>query len=169
MFRRLVQLAAVAAVAALPFAMAGGASASASHPAAPAVAPPCAAGFSPITNQAGGAIAGTGVNNPVNLQSTGNCFHAENPVTVSGGTAYEYVNGDNHCLWVNANTLEVGANDCISGHVNEEIVGELFISGQGWALQSVANGNFLQPNVCGSIGTKVTTQASIGSCPRWTV
>ena len=130
--------------------------------------PPCAAGFSPITNQAGGAVAGTGVNNPVNLQSTGNCFKAENPTSTPDGTGYEYVNGDGHCLWVNANTLEVGANDCANGHPNEVIVGTSH-TGAGWTLLSEANMELLQPNVCGSIGTKVTTQIDLGPCARWTV
>jgi hypothetical protein len=137
--------------------------------AAPAVAPPCAAGYSPITNQAGGAIIGQGVNNPVELNQPGNCWHAENPFTFMGLTGYEYVNGSNHCLWVNGTTLEVGANDCVAGHVNEGIIGAQYIAGQGWGLLSEATQNWLQPVNCGLPNTFVTSQANVGACPRFQV
>ena len=135
-----------------------------------AAPPPCAAGYAPITNQAGFAIAGNGVNQPVTIGATGNCFKPMDPNNFGQGTSYCYQNGAGNGLWVNGSTIEVGGACQASGHPNQQFLGESFIAGEGWGLASIgADYNFMQPVVCGEGGSQVHTPASVGSCPRWTV
>ena len=90
-------------------------------------------------------IAGNGVNKAVTLaDSLGNCFTLHYPYTVkySDGdtyTAYEYQNGDGHCLWDNGGTIEVGA-ACQAAHPREEFYGIKFTTGDGWTFGDVAEG-----------------------------
>ena len=72
-------------------------------------------------------IQGNGVNSPVSITASGNCFNLYNQFTTPCGgtkvcTGYEYQNGDGHCLWDNGGTIELGA-ACKAGHPNEEFYG----------------------------------------------
>jgi|HubBroStandDraft_1064217.scaffolds.fasta_scaffold19707_3 hypothetical protein len=79
--------------------------------------------------ETGSFIAGNGVNEPVSLKSTGNCFTLMFPFTDPyGKTAYEYQNGDGHCLWDNGGTVEVGA-ACQNDHPREQFYGFDYQSG----------------------------------------
>lgn len=161
-----------AAIAVLPaaalaaFALAVPASAATTHTAALAAAPPCAAGYAPITNwNTGASIEGNGVNHPVFLASTGNCFKPLNKFTYSSETGYEYQNGDGHCLWVNGITVELGG-ACVAGHVNEEIYSDAYIPGEGWTLANVGTASgLIRPSPC-SNGSEVQVLNS-SSCGAW--
>ena len=117
-------------------------------------------------------IAGNGVNEPVTLaDSLGNCFTLHYPYTVkySDGdtyTAYEYQNGDGHCLWDNNGTLDVGG-ACVSGHPNEEFYGVHYYSGLGWSVGNVTAGEgyFINASYCDS-GANVVI-ADNASCGLW--
>lgn len=135
-----------------------------------AAPPPCAAGYAPITNQAGFAIAGNGVNNPVTIGATGNCFKPMDPNSCgSGCTSYCYQNGAGNALFNASGVMEVGGPCHASGHPNEQILGAGFVSGQGWVLDSVGDGNIIQPVVCGEGGSQVHTVASGFHCDHWMV
>jgi hypothetical protein len=79
-------------------------------------------------------ISGNGVNEPVTLQSTGNCFSLYNsfPYTIVSPltgkevttTVYQYQNGDGHCLWQNDTSfeLELGV-ACNASDTSEDFFG----------------------------------------------
>lgn len=147
--RLLIVGAAVAAMPVLALATATTATAAPGQPAAAvsaagkaAAPPPCASGYAPITNYniANDGIEGEGVNEPVVVDPGGNCFKAVNHFTYDSDNGYEYENGDGHCLWQDAGTIEVGANDCTAGHTNEEFV-SVSDGGPGWLLLNMANQN----------------------------
>jgi hypothetical protein len=90
------------------------------------------------------AIAGNGVNEPVTLKLTGNCFNLYNEFTTVYGTTvytgYEYQNGEGHCLWADGATVELGA-ACKAGHPNESFFGVKYnTSAGGWEVADVTEG-----------------------------
>lgn len=168
MFRRFALLAAAAAAATLSFAsVASAAPATQATPAAQA----CPSGWFTITNNSPGGpfpILGNGVNNQVTLWTTGNCFEKLFPFTSpTGGTGYEYQNGDGHCLWWNAGadpgSVELGA-ACKPGHPNEEFYGISYGSG-GWLVGNEGAASVMDPGYCG-YGAYVTFDGG-SSCDRW--
>jgi hypothetical protein len=128
---------------------------------------PCPSGSFTITNHSASnlAIAGDGVNNPVFLEATGNCFHTLNKFTWSGHTGYEYQNGDGHCLWNDGGTIELGA-ACKAGHTNEEFFGFDYVSG-GWVMGNVTDGSndIMNAPDC-AVGSEVT-MGPTGICQLW--
>jgi hypothetical protein len=134
-----------------------------------AIAPPCAGGSSPFTDQHSGlSIAGAGVNVPVSMQSTGNCFTIVASGTSGGAHWNAYQNGDGHCLWLNGITIELGNACHSSGHPNEEIWGISFVNG-GWALNDLGgNSGTIQPTPCTGTGAEVQQPGSDNNtCNRW--
>jgi hypothetical protein len=88
-------------------------------------------------------ISGNGVNNPVRMEFTGNCFNLYNEFSVPYGTkaytGYEYQNGDGHCLWDDGGTIELGA-ACKANHPNEEFFANTWNPGLGWTVSDVTEG-----------------------------
>lgn len=138
---------------------------------ASAAPPPCPSGYFTISDPLaqGGQITGQGVNNPVDLTSSGNCFHNEHSFTYAGNTGWEYVNGSGHCLWVSGGTVEVGSSDCVAGHTNEEFVGTSYIGGQGWTVINVTTGvgDQMAPVGCSGTAGAVIMTANPPTCNRW--
>jgi hypothetical protein len=170
MIRRFALLAAAAAAATLSFAsVASAAPVTQATPAAQA----CPSGYFTISNNSPGgpfAIAGDGVNNPVYLAATGNCFEHLYPFpSPIGGTGYEYQNGYGHCLWWNGTVVgggfvELGA-ACKPGHPNEEFYG-ISLGGGGWTVGNVGSGGgVMDPGYCG-VASGVGFDSG-SSCDRW--
>lgn len=132
-------------------------------------------------------IAGNGVNTPVTLHTTGQCFTPMFEFSIStynvNGQAvtangWEYQNGDGKCLWNDNGTIETGA-ACETGHPNEEFYG---IPGSqskygGWLVANVTDtpagasitvvmGAKASSGDCGSVGNKVIMAGS-GVCNLW--
>ena len=114
-------------------------------------------------------ISGNGVNAPVTLKTTGNCFSRMYSFPdPAGGTGYEYQNGDGHCLWDNNGTIEVGA-ACESGHPREEFYAYNYqngIAGTGWYVTDMAEANAYMGAVGCVTGDEVA-MATSSSCYLW--
>ena len=170
--RGLLTLGSAASGLALAVAMASPAAAAPVVRAQPAAG--CSSGWVTITNYAahGLGIQGDGVNNPVHLTATPNCFQVihqgsyTDPLTGAKYTTYEYQNGDGHCLWQNALVVELGG-ACTPGHPNEEFFGYFFVTGDGWIWDTVATGTgyYADSNTCGSGGEVVLDDYD--QCPWW--
>ncbi len=134
----------------------------------------CPSGWVTITNFAanGLGIRGDGVNNPVHLSATPNCFEVihqgsyTDPLTGGTYTTYEYQNGDGHCLWQDDLVVELGG-ACAAGHPNEEFFGSLFVKGDGWIWHTAATGvgYYVDSDTCAS-GDEVTID-DYEQCAWW--
>jgi hypothetical protein len=132
MFRRIALVAAAAAASMLSVA-----SVASAAPVTRAVSDTsCPSGWFTITNAEGqGSITGNGVNEPVTLSTTGNCFEIAYNGTFSIWTTHEYQNGDGHCLWNDGGSIQLGA-ACKANHPNEEFYGEAYVGGS-WTIENV--------------------------------
>jgi hypothetical protein len=161
--RKMLRLRIAAALVGVGLACTGMTAASAApvHAAAKAAAAACPAGYFRIQNYNRALyISGNGVNNPVTLTATGNCWEAifpwPDPV---GGTGHEYQNGAGHCLWANGDNLDVGA-ACKAGHPNEQFYGSALYSA-GWTVE-LKNGS---GSWCGDALNGPVTLASLSLDP----
>jgi hypothetical protein len=122
------------------------------------------------------AIAGQGVDFPVDLADPGNCFNLYNEFYYSYKgktyTGYEYQNGDGHCLFNDGGTLEVGG-ACQPTDDEEQFFGIAYYSGTGWQWGVTADTTSYLVNAyeagggCG-LGTPVhMTQVSVAFCSLW--
>jgi hypothetical protein len=122
------------------------------------------------------AIAGQGVDVPVDLADPGNCFNLYNEFYYSYKgktyTGYEYQNGDGHCLFNDGGTLEVGG-ACQATDDEEQFFGIAYYSGTGWQWGVTADTTSYLVNAyqagggCG-VGTLVEmTQVSVADCSLW--
>ena len=122
------------------------------------------------------AIAGQGVDFPVDLADPGNCFNLYNEFYYSYKgktyTGYEYQNGDGHCLFNHDQTLEVGG-ACQATDDEEQFFGIAYYSGTGWQWGVTADTTSYLVNAyeagggCG-LGTVVEmTQVSVADCSLW--
>ena len=118
------------------------------------------------------AIAGQGVDYPVDLTDPGNCFNLYNEFYYSYKgktyTGYEYQNGDGHCLFNDGGTLEVGG-ACQPTDDEEQFFGIAYYSGTGWQWGVTADTTSYLVNANGcEPGSQVQmAQASVASCSLW--
>ena len=169
MFRRIALVAAAAAAAMLSFASV--ASAAPVARAAPSLTS-CASGWFTISNAGlpGYAITGQGVNLPVLLTTSGNCFETLYPFTYAGETGYEYQNGDGHCLWYDAgfgDEIQMGA-ACKPGHPNEEFYAIKY-SGGGWTVGNIGASlsDVMDAQYCQTGPSVVMDTAPAPACDKW--
>jgi hypothetical protein len=129
-------------------------------------------------------IAGNGVNTPVTLHTTGQCFTPMFEFTVltfntSGQEVYangwEYQNSTGHCLWNDGGTIETGA-ACKTGHPNEEFYG---IPGShseygGWLVANVTDtpsgtlpGVYMGANGDCEVGSDIIMGVGDSTCNLW--
>jgi hypothetical protein len=143
----------------------------ATHPArAATIAKAAPATCTHITNVgAGSEITGGGVNAPVTVTGSGNCFSAVFSGSSSEGNWNEWQNGAGHCLFNNGGTLDVGAACAGSGHPNEEMLSP-GLSGGGNAFAAVSlvpNFWSTEPHGC-TEGSEVGNVNNLnGNCGTW--
>lgn len=123
--------------------------------------------------ESGTYIAGNGVNRPVSLEDSGNCFNLYNEFTYDGHTGYQYQNGDGHCLWVNETslTLELGV-ACQAGLSIEDFYGTQYLSGYGWEVSNQAeNSRHMFSTQCEGSGlideVDMTSGSTLAACSSW--
>ena len=122
------------------------------------------------------AIAGQGVDFPVDLAHPGNCFNLYNEFYYSYKgktyTGYEYQNGDGHCLFNDGGILEVGG-ACQATDDEEQFFGIAYYSGTGWQWGVTADNISYLVNAyeagggCGLGNPVEMTQASVAFCSLW--
>lgn len=130
-----------------------------------------------ITNYAGNAISGNGVNKQVTLKSTGNCFTQHNMfhIILNGKTytGWEYQNGDGHCLWENQTSqhLELGV-ACQAGNLDESFFGISYYQHLGWVVGVASYGLYaliynMDAPPCHSGSYVDMAPATDTFCPYW--
>lgn len=119
------------------------------------------------------AIAGQGVDQPVQLSDPGNCFNLYNEFYYSYKgktyTGYEYQNGDGHCLFNAGETLDVGG-ACQPTDDEEQFFGIAYYSGTGWqwGVTADATSYFVNAFQSCDLGSEVQmTQVSVADCSLW--
>jgi hypothetical protein len=112
-------------------------------------------------------IVGNGVNKPVSLSSTGDCFTLKYKFTYAGNTGYEYQNQYGHCMFLNDTSfaIELGA-ACKDGDTSEMFFGYGYSGGWYFSVE-YDEGDLLMyaENSCDA-GSGVAMGSSL-QCIRW--